>query len=81
MMSISRWLCAAIARTDCRSGHRRCRRDAPYQAGMSDLSATLGLAQLKRLDEILERRRFTEHLYYTHIQSFEGIKDRMWLLK
>ena len=48
---------------------------APYQAGMSDLSAALGLAQLKRLDEILEQRRFTEHLYYKHVQSFEGIKD------
>jgi len=48
---------------------------APYQAGMSDLSAALALAQLKRIDEILERRRLTEHLYYKHIQSFEGIKD------
>lgn len=47
----------------------------PYQAGMSDLSAALGLAQLKRLDEILEQRRYTEHLYYKHVQSFEGIKD------
>lgn len=47
----------------------------PYQAGMSDLSAALGLAQLRRLDEILEQRRFTEHLYYKHVQSFEGIKD------
>jgi dTDP-4-amino-4,6-dideoxygalactose transaminase len=47
----------------------------PYQAGMSDLSAALGLAQLRRLDEILERRRLTEHLYYKHVQSFEGIKD------
>jgi dTDP-4-amino-4,6-dideoxygalactose transaminase len=48
---------------------------APYQAGMSDLSAALGLAQLNRLDEILERRRLTEHIYYKHVQSFEGIKD------
>jgi len=48
---------------------------APYQAGMSDLAAALGLAQLKRLDEILERRRLIEHLYYRHVQSFEGIKD------
>ncbi len=48
---------------------------APYQAGMSDLAAALGLAQLKRLDEILERRRLTEHLYHKHVQSFEGIKD------
>ena len=47
----------------------------PYQAGMSDLSAALGLAQLKRLDEILERRRYIEHLYYKHVSSFEGIKD------
>jgi dTDP-4-amino-4,6-dideoxygalactose transaminase len=47
----------------------------PYQAGMSDVAAALGLAQLKRLDEILERRRLTEHLYYKHVASFEGIKD------
>ena len=47
----------------------------PYQAGMSDPSAALGLAQLNRLEEILERRRSTEHLYFKHIQSFEGIKD------
>lgn len=46
-----------------------------YQAGMSDIAATLGLTQLKRLDEILERRRLTERLYYRHVQSFEGIKD------
>ncbi|WP_179733815.1 DegT/DnrJ/EryC1/StrS aminotransferase family protein [Bradyrhizobium sp. IAR9] len=47
---------------------------APYQAGMSDLTAALGLAQLKRLDEILERRRFIEQLYNAHMQSFEGLK-------
>ncbi|WP_091956578.1 DegT/DnrJ/EryC1/StrS family aminotransferase [Bradyrhizobium shewense] len=47
---------------------------APYQAGMSDLTAALGLAQLERLDEILERRRFVEQLYRAHMQSFEGIK-------
>jgi len=46
----------------------------PYQAGMSSIAAALGLAQLRRLDEILERRRLTEHLYYKHVQSFEGIK-------
>ena len=48
---------------------------APYQAGMSNIAAALGLAQLGRLDEILERRKLTEHLYYKHVQSFEGIKD------
>ncbi|WP_284272647.1 DegT/DnrJ/EryC1/StrS family aminotransferase [Bradyrhizobium iriomotense] len=47
---------------------------APYQAVMSDLSAALGLAQLRRIDEILERRRLIEQLYATHMQSFEGIK-------
>ena len=48
---------------------------APYQATMSDMAAALGLAQLRRLDEILEKRRLIEQLYFTHIQSFEGIKD------
>jgi dTDP-4-amino-4,6-dideoxygalactose transaminase len=47
---------------------------APYQAAISDLSAALGLAQLGRIDEILERRRLIEQLYATHVQSFEGIK-------
>jgi perosamine synthetase len=46
----------------------------PYQAGMSSIAATLGLAQLQRIDEILERRRLIEHLYDQHMQSFEGIK-------
>lgn len=48
---------------------------APYQASMSDMTAALGLAQLNRLEEILERRRYVEHLYYKYVQSFEGIKD------
>ncbi len=47
---------------------------APHQAGMSDLTAALGLAQLRRLGEILERRRLAEQLYNAHMQSFEGIK-------
>lgn len=42
---------------------------APYQVGMSDLTAALGLAQLKRVDEIIERRRLTEQLYNAHMQS------------
>ncbi len=46
-----------------------------YHATMSDLTAALGLAQLKRIEEILERRRLTEQLYFMHISSFEGIKD------
>lgn len=47
---------------------------APYQAGISDVSAALGLAQLERIDEIVERRRLTEQLYARYVQSFEGIK-------
>jgi hypothetical protein len=47
---------------------------APYQAGMSNIAAALGLAQLNRIEEILERRKLTEHLYEKHMQSFEGIK-------
>lgn len=47
----------------------------PYQVAMSDLAASLGLAQLRRLDEILERRKLTAHYYLKHVRSFEGIKD------
>ena len=48
---------------------------APYQCGMSDLAATLGLAQLRRIESILERRKRVEHHYFEYVQSFEGIKD------
>ena len=48
---------------------------APYQCAMSDMTAALGLSQLKRLEEILEKRKLIEHLYFKHIKSFEGIKD------
>jgi hypothetical protein len=47
---------------------------APLQAGMSSLTAALGRAQLRRLPELLERRKLTEALYEVHMQSFEGIK-------
>ncbi len=47
---------------------------APYQAPMSDLTAALGLSQLHRLDEILEKRKQVEAFYLTHVESFEGIK-------
>jgi len=48
---------------------------APYQVGMSDITAALALSQLNRLDEILEKRKLIEHYYFKHIKSFEGIKD------
>jgi hypothetical protein len=47
----------------------------PYQAGMNEMSAALGLAQLQRIDRILERRKAVEQTYYDHVRSFEGIKD------
>lgn len=46
----------------------------PLQAGMSEISAALGLAQLDRIDEILAQRKKVESHYLRHIQSFEGIK-------
>ncbi len=48
--------------------------DPALQAQMSDIAAAIGLAQLGRLEEILEKRRTVEHLYTKHVQSFEGIK-------
>jgi dTDP-4-amino-4,6-dideoxygalactose transaminase len=45
------------------------------QAQMSDVSAALGLTQLNRLEEIIEKRRLIEHYYFKHVASFEGIKD------
>ncbi len=48
---------------------------APYQAKMSDLAAALGLAQLKRIDEILARRDAVAAYYFKYLKSFEGIKD------
>jgi hypothetical protein len=42
---------------------------------MSDVSAALGLAQLTRIADILERRKYIESVYFEHIKSFEGIKD------
>jgi perosamine synthetase len=49
--------------------------DLPYQAGMSELAAALGLAQLKRIDDILARRKRVERWYFQYVKSFEGIKD------
>lgn len=47
----------------------------PYQVAMSDVTAALGLAQLRRIDAILARRKQVEHFYYDSVKSFEGIKD------
>jgi dTDP-4-amino-4,6-dideoxygalactose transaminase len=47
----------------------------PWQAGMSELSAALGITQLARLNEILARRKIVERYYFEHVKSFEGIKD------
>ena len=49
--------------------------EAPYRASISDLTAALGLAQLRRIEKILERRKRVEASYFEHVKSFEGIKD------
>jgi perosamine synthetase len=46
----------------------------PHQAAMSDITAAIGLAQLARLDDILQRRKRVESYYLEHVQFFEGIK-------
>ena len=46
----------------------------PLQAGMSELTAALGLAQLAELDERLALRKEAEGWYQAHMESFEGVK-------
>jgi len=46
----------------------------PLQAGMSELSAALGLAQLASLDDRLLQRKQVEAWYHAEMQSFEGVK-------
>lgn len=47
----------------------------PMQAGMSDITAALALAQFRRLELLLARRTRVERWYYQYVSSFEGIKD------
>lgn len=47
----------------------------PLQAGMSEVTAALGLAQLRRLELLLARRKRVEGYYLEYVRSFEGIKD------
>lgn len=49
-------------------------RRLPFQAGMSNLNAALGLVQVKRLPEILEKRAQVMRWYDAAMASFEGIK-------
>jgi len=46
----------------------------PLDAGISELTAALGLIQLQRLPEILAQRKQVEAWYQAQISSFEGIK-------
>lgn len=46
----------------------------PLQAGLSEVTAALGAAQLARLPELLARRQQVEAWYREQMQSFEGIK-------
>lgn len=46
----------------------------PINARISELTAALGIAQLKRLDEIIAKRQQVTEWYEEQIKSFEGIK-------
>ncbi|WP_139557919.1 DegT/DnrJ/EryC1/StrS family aminotransferase [Methylotetracoccus oryzae] len=46
----------------------------PYRAEMGEMNAALGLTQLQRLDDILDRRQDVADYYDRHMLSFEGIK-------
>lgn len=46
----------------------------PLNVGITETAAALGLIQLKRLPEILARRKQVEAWYEAQISSFEGIK-------
>ena len=46
----------------------------PMQAGISEVTAALGVAQLARIDELLARRKAVERHYRMELESFEGIK-------
>ena len=46
----------------------------PLQAGMSEMTAALGLAQLAGLDERLDARKQVVAWYHEQMQSFEGVK-------
>ena len=46
----------------------------PLQAGISELSAAMGVGQLARIDELLTRRKEIEAIYLAEMSSFEGIK-------
>ncbi|QGM99378.1 DegT/DnrJ/EryC1/StrS family aminotransferase [Methylocystis parvus] len=48
---------------------------APMQATLSDIAAALGLAQLRRLELLLARRKRVERWFLDYVRSFEGIKD------
>ncbi len=46
----------------------------PLNARISELTAALGIAQLRRIDDILAKRRQVTRWYEEQIESFEGIK-------
>jgi dTDP-4-amino-4,6-dideoxygalactose transaminase len=46
----------------------------PLQAGLGEITAALGMAQLARIDHILAARKDVERCYLDELSSFEGIK-------
>jgi dTDP-4-amino-4,6-dideoxygalactose transaminase len=50
--------------------------DLGYNYSITDFQAALGLSQLKRADEGLQRRREIAHVYYDAFKNINQIKDR-----
>jgi len=48
--------------------------EVAYKYKMSSMQAALGLAQLERVDELLQRKRETFELYRRELEGIEGIK-------
>ncbi|MDF2566856.1 MAG: aminotransferase [Oscillospiraceae bacterium] len=45
-----------------------------YQYTIGNLSASLALAQLERVDELMEKKRTIFDYYYNHLKNIDGIK-------
>ncbi len=70
-----RWY--GIDREEKRTGDFRCEVDVPewgYKAHMSDVSAVIGIEQMKYLDKILHKHRVNAQYYNKQLTSIPGIK-------
>ncbi len=51
-----------------------------YRCHMSNISAAIGLAQFKKLDTFIEKKRRIVKLYNDHFEKLEGVKILEWNL-